>query len=426
MKCLKVLFSLLFVFSISSSTACSMYKITKNGKTFVGCNHDAWLTTPQIWFEIGTENSPYGTVFTGSRFDGENGYAPQSGMNEHGLVFSRLASYHPKIENSIMDSRTKITNPTFYLKDILHNCKTIAEVKAYIENYDQSLFIEDVFIYIDKSGDYIVVEPYKIIEGNNPTYVLSNFCPSITSEDDARRLVRYKKGTDFLKINYEANLDFCRSVSDTMHVCREKIGDGTLITSIFDSTNGTVNIFFYHDYNHTVQYNLKDELAKGNHILKVDDLFPKNEEFEKLIQFKTPKNSNVIRMFLLLIGLFFLANSLYFLINYFRTRKQQKYNWVKLFLILIGPLLFYYIFILNTNTSIFYFPAPYYDSHSVTVTLVSYLPHLLVIAIFPLLMINYRIIKEKSWKTFSLLTFSINNVLYLVLIGFFMYWQMFF
>ncbi len=131
-------------------------------------------------------------------------------------------------------------------------------------------------------------------------------------------------------------------------------------------------------------------------------------------------------MFLLLIGLFFLANSLYFLINYFRTRNQQKYNWVKLFLILIGPLLFYYIFILNTNTSIFYFPAPYYDSHSVMVTLVSYLPHLLVIAIFPLLMINYRIIKEKSWKTFSLLTFSINNVLYLVLIGFFVYWQMFF
>ena len=426
MKCLKVLFSLLFVFSISFSNACSMYKITKNGKTFVGCNHDAWLTTPQIWFEIGTEDSPYGTVFTGSRFDGENGYAPQSGMNEHGLVFSRLASYHPKIENSIMDSRTKITNPTFYLKDILHKCKTIAEVKAYIEKYDQSFFIEDVFIYIDKSGDYIVVEPYKIIEGNNPTYVLANFCPSITSEEDARRMERYKKGTDFLKINYEANLDFCRSVSDAMHVCREKIGDGTLITSIFDSENGTVNIYFYHDYNQTVQYNLKDELAKGNHILEVDDLFPKNEEFDKLIQFKTPKNSNAIRIFLLLSGLFFLSNAIYFLINYFRTRKQQKYNWVKLFLIIIGPSLFYYMFILNTNTSIFYFPAPYYDSHSITVSLASYLPHLLVIAIIPLLIINYRIIKEKSWKTFSLLTFSINNVLYLVLIGFFMYWKMFF
>lgn len=426
MKCLKVLFSLFFVFSISLSNACSMYKITKNVKTFVGCNHDTWLTTPQIWFEIGTKNAPYGTVFTGSRFDGKNGYAPQSGMNEHGLVFSRLTSYHPKIENSIMDSKTKITNPTFYLKDILHNCKTIADVKAYIEKYDQSYFMEDVFIYIDKSGDYIVVEPYKIIEGNDPTYVLSNFCPSITSEDDARRLVRYKKGVDFLKDNYEADLEFCRNVSDTMSVCREKIGDGTLITSIFDSTNGTVNIYFYHDYNHTVQYNLKDELTKGNHILKIDSLFPKNEEFEQLIQFKTPKNSNAIRILLALSGLFFFASSFYFLINYFRTRKLQKHNLVKLFLIVIGPLLLYYMFILTTNTSIFYFPAPYYDYHNLAITLASYLPYLLVIAIIPLLLINYKIIKEKSWKTFSLLTFSINNVLYLILIGFFIYWQMFF
>lgn len=426
MKKLKKLVLIIFLLSISFGNACSMYKITKNGKTFTGCNHDAWLTTPHIWFEIGTKNSPYGTVFTGSRYDGKNGYAPQSGMNEHGLVFSRLASFHPKIESSIMDLKLKITNPTFYLKDILHNCKTIADVKAYIEKYDQSYFIEDVFIYIDKTGDYIVVEPYKIIEGNDPTYVLSNFCPSITSEDEARRLVRYKKGVDFLKDQYEANLEFCRNISDTMSVCREKIGDGTLITSIFDSTNGTINIYFYHDYNHTIQYNLKDELAKGNHILKIDSLFPKNKEFEQLVQFKTPKNTKEIRLFIALCGLFFLINSIYFLINYFRTRKQQKYNSIKLFLIIIGPFLMYYMFVLTTNNSIFYFPAPYYDHHSLAITLASYLPHLLALVIIPLLAVNYKIIKNRSWKIFSVLTFSFNNLLYLILIGFFMYWQMYF
>ena len=31
--------------------ACSMYKITVDGKTVVGCNHDTWLYTPKIWFE---------------------------------------------------------------------------------------------------------------------------------------------------------------------------------------------------------------------------------------------------------------------------------------------------------------------------------------------------------------------------------------
>ncbi|AWM12699.1 hypothetical protein DI487_01645 [Flavobacterium sediminis] len=403
-----------------------MYKITKNGKTIVGCNEDAWRTTPRIWFEIGTINSPYGAAFTGSRHDGQNGYAPQSGMNEYGLVFSRLASYHPKIENSALKSKSKIKNPTFYLKDILHTCKTIAEVKEYIEKYDQSFFIDDVFIYIDKSGDYIVVEPYKIIEGNNPTYVLSNFCPSITSEENATRLARYKNGVLFLKDKYETDLEFCKNVSDTMHVCRDKIGDGTLLTSIWDNANGTINLYFYHNYNTTIQFNIKEELAKGNHILKIDTLFPRNKEFEQLAHYKTPQNTNAIRFFLVLSGLFFIVNSIYFLINYFKTRKLKKYNAVKLFLVATGPILFYYMFVLSTNSNVFYFSAPFKDFYSVFVTLTSYLPYIMTIAIIPLLKINYKLIKKKLWNTFALLTFSFNNILYLVLIGFFIYWRLFF
>ncbi len=76
--------------------ACSGYKITMDDKTFLGSNEDAWRTTPHIWFEEAKLIGSYGAAFTGSRYDGENGYAPQSGMNEMGLAFERLASYHPK------------------------------------------------------------------------------------------------------------------------------------------------------------------------------------------------------------------------------------------------------------------------------------------------------------------------------------------
>jgi len=83
MKNAKILLTLLFLFSVNFGKPCSMYKVTKNGKTMVGCNEDAWRTTPNIWFEIGNNKAPFGAAFTGSRFDGKNGYAPQSGMNEH-------------------------------------------------------------------------------------------------------------------------------------------------------------------------------------------------------------------------------------------------------------------------------------------------------------------------------------------------------
>ena len=41
-------------------TACSMYKITTDGKTMVGCNYDAWFTTPKIWFENARTPDEYG------------------------------------------------------------------------------------------------------------------------------------------------------------------------------------------------------------------------------------------------------------------------------------------------------------------------------------------------------------------------------
>lgn len=402
-----------------------MYKVTKNGKTMVGCNEDAWRTTSHIWFEVG-QNNQYGAAFTGSRWDGENGYAPQSGMNEHGLVFSRLASYHPKLITSKFNNRIQITNPTRYLKDILHSCKTVEDVKKYIEKYDQRYFIEDVFIYIERSGKYIIVEPYKILSGNDAKYVLSNFCPSITHKSAANKLERYKKGTSFLTSKIETDLDFCRKLSDTMHVCREKIGDGTLLTSIWDSTNGVVNLYFYHQYDQTVQFNLTKELAKGNHILKIDTLFPKNAEFEKLASYQTPQNNDTIRAFLMISGLFFALCSIYFLIHFIANRKKDKFNALKILVVPFGLLLFYYMLVLCTNIAIFYFSAPYASPISIFVSGTSYIPYILVLLILPSLWANYRLLHQKLWSRFALVMISMLNVLVVLLIGFFVYWHFYF
>ncbi|MBP6001611.1 MAG: hypothetical protein KA513_05175 [Flavobacterium sp.] len=425
MKKIKTIFCLVLLLSFHVGDSCSMYKVTKNGKTMVGCNEDAWRTTSHIWFEVG-QNNQYGAAFTGSRWDGENGYAPQSGMNEHGLVFSRLASYHPKLITSKFNNRIQITNPTRYLKDILHSCKTVEDVKKYIEKYDQRYFIEDVFIYIERSGKYIIVEPYKILSGNDAKYVLSNFCPSITHKSAANKLERYKKGTSFLTSKIETDLDFCRKLSDTMHVCREKIGDGTLLTSIWDSTNGVVNLYFYHQYDQTVQFNLTKELAKGNHILKIDTLFPKNAEFEKLASYQTPQNNDTIRAFLMISGLFFALCSVYFLIHFIANRKKDKFNVLKILVVPFGLLLFYYMLVLCTNIAIFYFPAPYTSPTSIFVSGTSYIPYILVLLILPSLWANYRLMHEKLWSRFALVMISMLNVLVLLLIGFFVYWHFYF
>ena len=401
-----------------------MYKITLHGKTLVGCNEDAWRLTSRIWFEPTYGQGRYGAAFTGSRYDGDNGFAPQSGMNEAGLVFSRLASHTPENAQTLPSYSQKIVNPTQYLKDILHTCKTVEEVKAYISRYDYSYFKEDIFIYIDKSGKYLVVEPFLMHMGNDAHYVLSNFCPSATPKKDAFRLDRYRKGVLFLKDKIDTTLRFCTALSDTMHVSREKIDDGTLLTSIWDTENGVVNLYFYHDYKHSVQFVLKDELKKGARILEIPQLFPPNPAFQKLAHYKIPQNTFSLALLLMGIGIFCVFSFCYFVISYF-ANPHAPYRYFTLCMSFVNIITFYYMIVLCKTMSIFYFSAPYFDAHSLAISLSSYTPFLILLLLVSSLFYSKNIWKSPEWHLFSKYIWTLNQVFCVILIALFGYWGLF-
>ena len=401
--------------------ACSMYKVTKDGKTFVGCNEDAWRTSPRIWFETAGKNAKYGAAFTGSRFDGLNGYAPQSGMNEAGLSFSRLASFTPARKSD--GKHPPILNQTNFLKHVLHSCRTVEEVQRYVSQFDRSTFMEDVLIYIDKSGKYLVVEPYSTQIGYENTYVLSNFCPSITSQKEALKLNRYRKGIELLNSKVDTTLVFLRSLSDSMHVCRPKIGDGTLLTSIWNLNDGKIHLYFYHDYRKSRIFELRDELQKGDHLLSIDDLFPINAEFEKLGTYITTKNTVWMMLSMMAFSFILFCSAVYFLLSF--MRKKDSNNYVKILLSSLGFVLSFYVFILCTHQNIFYFPAPYEDRFSKLVSLAAYVPNILGLIILPLIYWNFLVMKAKSWTFITRNLFLLNNVIYVFLFCLFVYWRLF-
>lgn len=408
----------------NSTFACSMYKITLGNKTMVGCNEDAWRTTSRIWFENSTENHQLGAAFTGSRSVGPDHFAPQSGMNEAGLVFSRLTAFHPVEENYPDKGKKPITQPVHYLKDILHTCRTIGDVQEYIGQYDHSSFINDVFIYVDKSGEYLIVEPYKLITGDDPTYVLANFCPSITRETDARKQQRFNQGKEFIaRHGTDTTLRYCTALSDTMHVCRSRNGDGTLLTSIWDSQAETVHLYFYHKYDQSVQFNIAEELTRGDHILEIPAMFPENSEFERLGNYITPFNTPPLRIGLVLLGGFFFLSSLLF--GFSLRNRDQAFYLLKLFLAVLGIIMTCYLFVLATNINIYYFDAPYEGYHSPWVSLSSYTPFLLLLATVPLVIFNYRVIREKVWSRVPKWLFTLNTLAYAGLLGCFGYWGLF-
>ncbi len=420
-----LLLSMLLFFNFEKVDSCSMYKITKDGKTIVGTNFDAYYLTPTIWFENATNNKKYGAGYSGGRQDGANGIAPQSGMNSEGLSFSRLASPTPL--NGQVDTKNKkqITNPTVYLKDILHYCKNVDEVKEYISQYDHSYFLQDVFIYIDKSGKYLVVEPYTMTIGNDTKYVLSNFCPSVTSDKYANNLERYHNGVEFLKNKLDTSLSFATALIDTMHVCRKKVGDGTLLSSIWDLHQGLITMYFYHDYKHPVQFNLQDELNKGDHILDITKLFPPNAEFEKLTTYRIPQNSKAIMSFLMVCFGLFSFSGFYFFVSYLRKRKTAAFSKQKLLLFTLCTVMNYYLVVLATNMYIFYFPSPYKDYKFSHLNIAAYIPFLTILILIPLILTNWKLFKEKTWNLFSKLLFTVNNIAFILLVILFTYWGLY-
>lgn len=413
------LLAVALLFCVDRALPCSAYKVTVGPSTRFGMNYDTWFEHPRIWFET----TGYGAAFTGANDMGAAGFTPQSGMNVYGLSFGTLATRTP--DNGIPAMGKKPTpGRVQYLKDILHTCRTVDEVKAYIEQYDHSVLSNDVFLYTDRSGKYLIVEPYTLTLGDEASYVISNFCPSTISDFHSITQQRYINGTAFLQHKIDTSLAFCTALSDTMHECRAKHGDGTLLTSIWDLGKGNVDLYFYHDYAHPVHFNLAAELGQGDHVVEIPTLFPPNKEYQQLLRFKTPLNSSVLDGSLRFCLFLFLLSAVYFPLSYFRNRRAPyaRYKWA---LAALSLAMTYYVFKLATEMGIYYFPAPYRDPGSALLTLSSYLPFVLLIALIPLLWLNRKVVKEKAWRGASRWLFTLNSAVYVALVVLFGYWGLY-
>ncbi len=406
--------------------ACSIYKITTYHNTIVGTNFDAYYTNPCIWFEVASKEQKYASCYSGGRIEGDQGISPQSGMNEAGLVFSRLAAATPISGIVDMKNKKTILKAAWFLKEILHQCKTIEEVKAFIEPFNHSYFIEDVFIYIDSTGRYLIVEPYTMTIGQDANYVLSNFCPSVTNQSYANRLERYRNGQLFLQLHpADTSLAYAKALIDTMHVCRNKMGDGTLLSSIWNIKNQTVTLYFYHDYSQQLQFDLSTEFKKGNHSLAITSLFPTNKEFKKLIDYKIPQNSPPLGIFTIISSFFFILCSCFYMIYFFRTKNKSTYTIWFVWQGIMNLLLAAYSIVLIRNMYIFYYDAPYKHYTSSILDYSGYIPFVLVAVSFPLCYMNMKIFSHQLLPKSIKIVYTINNLLYLVYIFLFMYWGLF-
>lgn len=399
--------------------SCSMYKVTAYGKTMVGNNEDSWRLTSQIWFEPGT-NGQYGVAYVGY----SDKPMAEGAFNECGLVYDGFSVplYRPKV-----NATKKQLNERFDMRFVMQTCKDVNDVRERLGGYDLSVLDGGMLLFVDRFGNYLVVESDTMISGNDQTYVLSNFCPSRVTDLSTVKQQRYRNGVAFLKNKLDTALPFCVALSDTMHVCRDKIGDGTLYTCIYDLADGIIHLYFYHDYKHDVTFRLKDELAKGTHRYDIASLFPRNEEYERLRAYKTPQNSRALFGLTLFSGVAFLCSAGTFTMRTFRKRKTKLETKVVLLdplVVLFNVTMTAFLFVLMFHQGIFYFPMPYTEPGAPMVSVLSYTPLAALLMIAPLVIANVYMWKHAP-QAFATRIFSFVNVIAIGWLCMFVYWGFF-
>jgi hypothetical protein len=73
-----------------------------------------------------------------------------------------------------------------------------------------------MYLLIDPSGKFLIVEADTLIHGNEANFIMVNFRPSETKNPNAIKIPRYYQGVNLLKNVSDTTLSFCASVMDTM------------------------------------------------------------------------------------------------------------------------------------------------------------------------------------------------------------------
>jgi hypothetical protein len=280
--------TLLFVpllFLHAATFACTVFKTTHEGRTFIGCNEDAWSINAQVRFVQG-RSGEYGAIY----FDHFNGHplrqqGPQLGMNEAGLVFDGL-TIQPQ-QASPVPGRKQVRFDDL-MPMLMRTCATVHEAATRLHTFDFSWLTRSMLFFADRNGDYLIVENDTMILGHDPSYAVGNWRMGTCSDPATIPIPRLQAGRELLLSGNGASFEEAEKVLSTMTVCRPKLGEGTLFSVLFDPQEAQAHLYFYHDLSERVSFDLKEELAKGDRTVDMASLFGPRPEYDRLKSYLTP------------------------------------------------------------------------------------------------------------------------------------------
>ena len=246
--------------------ACTAFCASGGGQVLVGNNEDWHNPRTKIWFVTAKAGS-YGRVYVG--FDD---LYPQGGMNERGLWFDGFAAPAVKAAGS--------SNLPHFGGNIIDHamatCATVDEVVRLFGQYNRAFLTEGILMFADASGDAVSIEPDAMVRKSREHFVQTNFHQSRSRSGAGDR--RFATASAMLeRAGQEISVDLFRRILAATH---QNGISPTLYSNVYDLRSRTMHLYYFHDFEHAVTFDLAEELKKGARVLDIPALFPRNAAAE--------------------------------------------------------------------------------------------------------------------------------------------------
>jgi hypothetical protein len=267
-----------------SNLNCSIFTVKGNDKVYFGNNEDEGgnRRRTDIWFVPSVDDQTYGCVYFGFVENEPGGDDVDGieigGMNSEGLCYDGNGIFPYEYVVPRDDLGVGYDN-LYHLDRILRECANVVEVIEWYQTHNFGGWWGDQIHWADKSGDAVVVSP-GLYGGIAFTRISGDFLISTNFNVDHPGGLyypcpRYTEMTYLLGNMTATNnvtLEKCAQVLEAVHVSKYLSYPGTLYSNVFDLKEQMIHLYIWGNYDDLITLNLTEELEKGYHGYRINDL----------------------------------------------------------------------------------------------------------------------------------------------------------
>jgi hypothetical protein len=252
---------ILFASFPHSAPACTSVFVARGEARWVGANLDCSNYVPRVWFVPAAEGQ-YGRYCYGT--DAEMKIA-EGGVNEHGLFIGVNALDEDTgwtADPSLPDWETwEGWFVTGVPDGILARCATVDDAVAVFRSYNLFTLKRVKFLVADREGASAIIEwsdgRLRVVpRGDDDMQISTNFVTRVARE-------MLSTGTA------PATVAGMRRVLSATHL---EFQTPTVVSTICDLTTGELHLYYFHDFEQPIRFDLHEEAAKERHGYRVADL----------------------------------------------------------------------------------------------------------------------------------------------------------